>query len=168
MAKQIGDIFITGTYDDLCFYKMDGQYYVRMKSSLTRNRVRKSAAFANTMKSADELGSASVLASRVYRSLAKDKRKVTLYRKMTGMAKLLLNQGESKERITELLKKYIDGLFTRRRVIAKPHVKKPRLFSYIITDEIYSEPKNYTIRRKSKRRRRLGKSSLQTRTSEGI
>jgi hypothetical protein len=35
MAKQVDDIKITGTYDDVTNYKMDGQYYARMKSSLT-------------------------------------------------------------------------------------------------------------------------------------
>ena len=158
----MGDIFITGTMDDLCFYKMDGQYYVRMKSSLTRNRVRKSAAFANTMKSANELGTASVLASRVYRTIAKDKRKVALFRKLTGMAKLLLKDGESKERIHEVLEKYIAEVFTERKVIVKPvnkNIIKPlnknrRLFSYINANEDYRESGRYTIKRKNKRRRR--------------
>jgi hypothetical protein len=35
MAKQIGDIKITGTYDNVTYYKMDGEYYARSKSSLT-------------------------------------------------------------------------------------------------------------------------------------
>ena len=155
MAKQIGDIVITGTYDDLCFYKMDGQYYVRMKSSLTRNRVRKSAAFANTMKSANELGTASVLASRVYRTIAKEKRKVTLYRKMTGMAKLLLKHGESKEQVTELLEKYIAEVFSEREALVKPLVKKRNLFSYINSNGIYHKRRSYTKRRKNNRRRRI-------------
>jgi hypothetical protein len=44
MAKQAGDIFITGTIDDLCFYKMDGAYYVRLKSSLTGKKFWKNKA----------------------------------------------------------------------------------------------------------------------------
>lgn len=41
MAKQIGPVFITGTIGDICFYKMDGQYYARMKSSLSSKRVKR-------------------------------------------------------------------------------------------------------------------------------
>jgi hypothetical protein len=35
MARQAGNIFIEGIIDDLSFYRMDGKYYVRLKSSLT-------------------------------------------------------------------------------------------------------------------------------------
>ena len=107
MAKQIGENCTTGTFDDICFYKMNGQYYARMKSSLTRERVRKSIAFVRTMKSANELATASVMASQIYRTIAKNKRKVLWYRKMTGMAKLLLQKGVGKEEITRQLSEYI-------------------------------------------------------------
>jgi hypothetical protein len=36
MAKQTGDYKITGTYDGVTYYKMDGQYYARAKSRLRR------------------------------------------------------------------------------------------------------------------------------------
>jgi hypothetical protein len=38
MAKQAGAIFIEGSFDDLCFYRMDGKYYVRMKAPLVPKR----------------------------------------------------------------------------------------------------------------------------------
>jgi hypothetical protein len=106
MAKQLCN-FITGTFDDLCFYKLEGQYYVRMKSSLTGKRVKKSPAFERTMKSAAQLASASVIASQVYRTIAKNKRKVGWFRKMTGMAKLLLKSGTTKEEIIIRLGNYL-------------------------------------------------------------
>ena len=39
MARQSGHIFITGTLDDVTYYKMYGIYYARMKSSLSRKKV---------------------------------------------------------------------------------------------------------------------------------
>ncbi len=46
MAKQIAGLCrFVGTIDDLTFYKMDGQYYVRAKSSLTAEQVKKKACF---------------------------------------------------------------------------------------------------------------------------
>lgn len=41
MARQIGDIIITGTIDDITFYEMDGKGYARHKSSLTGKRVKR-------------------------------------------------------------------------------------------------------------------------------
>lgn len=34
MAKQVRPFTITGCYDNICFYKMEGVYYARMKSTL--------------------------------------------------------------------------------------------------------------------------------------
>lgn len=127
MAKQIGDTFITGTIDDLCFYKMDGRYYVRMKSLLTGKRVKKSAAFARTMESARQLATASVIASAVYRKIEKNKRKVSWFRKMTGIAKLLLKNGENKERITAKLLNYIATVLIEERRIFKRKSNKKTL-----------------------------------------
>ena len=59
MAKQIGPHFITGTYHNLCFYEMQGRYFVRMKSSLSRKRVKTDPKFAVTMAYAGLLGKAS-------------------------------------------------------------------------------------------------------------
>ncbi|TAN15269.1 MAG: hypothetical protein EPN37_09945 [Chitinophagaceae bacterium] len=75
MPKQCGPIRITGTIDNVCFYKMDGVYYARMKSSLTRKRVLKNAAFRLTRAHAATLGEASKIASRVYRLISKVQRK---------------------------------------------------------------------------------------------
>jgi hypothetical protein len=36
MAKQIGDIIITGTIDDISFYKMEGKGYARRKELFNR------------------------------------------------------------------------------------------------------------------------------------
>ncbi|WP_410966294.1 hypothetical protein, partial [Salmonella sp. SAL4449] len=67
MAKQAGDIKITGTIEDITFYRMVGRYYARMKSSLTGQRVKKDTAFAGTMRSAARLALGSQLASKTYR-----------------------------------------------------------------------------------------------------
>ena len=103
MPKQCGPIQITGTIDNVCFYKMDGVYYARMKSSLTRKRVLKSAAFRRTRAHAATLGEASKIASRIYRLIPKAQRKHTLYREMTGKAIYLLREGKDKEAVFQSL-----------------------------------------------------------------
>lgn len=93
MAKQVGPVFITGTIGDICFYKMDGEYYARMKSSLTGKRVKKDRKFRRTMEYAGLMGQASKIAAGVYRLLPEDKRKHTLYRVMTGQVLRMLKDG---------------------------------------------------------------------------
>ena len=84
MAKQVGLKRITGTIDNLCFYKMEGNYFVRTKSSLDGRRVKKDVAFKETMVYADLLARASKIASKLYRTLPKEERSLKLYRELTG------------------------------------------------------------------------------------
>lgn len=105
MAKQCGPIPITGTIDDVCFYRMNGKYYARLKSSLTRKRVLKDAAFRRTREHAATLGEASKIASRVYRLIPRENRKQALYREMTGKAIYLLREEKGQEEVFQSLSK---------------------------------------------------------------
>ena len=107
MAKQSGNILITGTIDNLCFYKMDGQHYVRLKSSLTRKRVLKDPAFAKTMFYAQQFGQAAKLAAVVYRALPADQKKNGLYKTLTGIANGLLKEGKPAAAIVSRLQDYL-------------------------------------------------------------
>jgi hypothetical protein len=104
MPKQKG-LFITGTYNGICYYKMNGQYYCRRKSTLSRKRVKRSPAFKLTMKYAGLLGEASRVAAEVYRSLPRAQRKHALYRALTGQAMQLLKAGTAAAVVVEQLKK---------------------------------------------------------------
>lgn len=104
MPKQKG-LFITGTYNGICYYKMNGQYYCRKKSSLSRKRVKRSPAFKLTMKYAGLLGQASQMAAEVYRSLPRAQRKHALYRALTGQAMQLLKAGTEAAMVVEQLRK---------------------------------------------------------------
>ncbi|WP_298739657.1 hypothetical protein [uncultured Chitinophaga sp.] len=93
MAKQKGPTFITGTFNGLCYYQMDGQYYVRRKSSLSRRRVKRSPAFRRTMRYAGFLAEASRIASEVYRITPRKSRKREIFQGLTGKAMELLKKG---------------------------------------------------------------------------
>ncbi len=103
MPLQCGPLFITSTIDNVCFYKMEGQYYARMKSSLSRKRVLKDPKFLLTRVHAALLGEASKIASRVYRLITGERKKHTLYREITGKAIYLLREGKDKEAAFEIL-----------------------------------------------------------------
>jgi RNase P protein component len=105
MAKQAGIIKMTGTVNDICFYKLKTEYYARQKSSLSGRRVKKDPAFAETMKYAELLATASRIGSVVYRSLSKEKRERRLYQQLTGMAMQLLKKGMRSDELIVVLRK---------------------------------------------------------------
>jgi hypothetical protein len=101
MAKQVGDIKIVGTLEDLCFYKMQGEYFVRMKSSLTGKRFWKDRAFVGSRRSAGLLAKASSLASRLYRLMPKEKKDREVFRALTGKVKRLLCDGWAEAQVED-------------------------------------------------------------------
>jgi hypothetical protein len=107
MAKQVGEIKIVGTFDDITFYKMDGEYYARKKSGLSGERVKIAAAFKRTMQSAHRLGRGSQLASRVYRSLPKAEQVYALFKELKRLAVLALKEGVSEAAVLLLLERRV-------------------------------------------------------------
>lgn len=99
MAKQTGPYKIIGVILNLQFYKMDDQYYVRKKSSLTRNRVKNDKAFTLTMVHANILGTASKIASAVYQQIPKEIRKSSYFYQLTKRAQKMIKQGISVDQI---------------------------------------------------------------------
>lgn len=134
MAKQKGPVFFTGCSGGICFYRMDGQYYQRRKSSLSRKRVKRDPAFSRTMHYAGLLGNASRLAADVYRVLPRVQKKHALYRQLTGEAMQLLKKGMEASAVTEQLRQYLASLTVKQALVTKPAgqcrpVKKLRLIA---------------------------------------
>jgi hypothetical protein len=93
MAKFVGGPppFI-GTRDNVTIYLMNGEYFIRSKSSLTGKRVKRDPAFARTMEYAGWLKKASVIASLVYRQIPENGRVYKQYRELVGKAMGLLKE----------------------------------------------------------------------------
>jgi hypothetical protein len=104
MAVQTGVIKITGTISGICFYKLHGKHYARLKSSLSSKRVKNSPAFSNTMRYARLLATASVIGSEVYRLLPKEKKGRKVYQQLTGKAMKMLREGLNKREVSDKLK----------------------------------------------------------------
>jgi hypothetical protein len=103
MAKVCGPIKFTGCIDHLCFYKMEGEYYVRMKSSLTGKRVKKDPAFTLTMIYADLLARSSKLASVIYKDYPEELKGKGVFKKLVGAVMQLLKAGRPEEEIRFVL-----------------------------------------------------------------
>jgi hypothetical protein len=129
MGKQCGPYFITGTYCNICFYRMEGKYYVRMKSSLTGKRVKKDPAFACTMQYAQLLGRASKIASRLYRALPKETREFSQYRALTGKAMQLLKEGLTDAAALALLQPRRQELKGVQQPAAAPVLHRPEAYA---------------------------------------
>jgi len=107
MARQAGDTKITGTIDDLCYYKMDGQYYVRMKSSLTGKRFWRDTAFEGSRKSSGRFSEGNKLASRVYAMIEENKRVYGIFCFLKRRAIQLLKEGRVLEEVEQFLVDYL-------------------------------------------------------------
>ena len=84
MAKIIGGIKIKGTVDNVCFYKMDGQYYVRMKPGPERKAFLKNGRYAPQREASVRMNKGNKIASLIYNQMARDKR---VYRVNCGLQK---------------------------------------------------------------------------------
>ena len=103
MARQIGDIIIVGTIDDITFYQMDGKGYARHKSSLTGKRVKRDPRFKRTMQSAHRFGKGNQLASKVYRSLPREAQVYVLFKELKRIAILAIKEGKEEAEVLVLL-----------------------------------------------------------------
>ena len=111
MAKQIAGLCrLEGTFDQLTFYKMDGQYYVRIKSSLSSKRVKTAPEFRYTMLLAGLMARASKIGAAIYKALPPGWRQHWMYRSFTGEALLLLKHNPyTDEQVKQLLwKTYVE------------------------------------------------------------
>ena len=107
MARQAGPIFFTGTIDDITFYKMEGQYFARKKSSLDRKQFRTDPRFKHSRQSAARFGEASKLASHIYWLLPKEQRGKGVVNRLTGQVGRLLQEGKTpQEIIAYFIKQY--------------------------------------------------------------
>ncbi len=139
MARQVGEIKITGTIGNICFYEMEGKFYARLKSSLTGKRVKKDPRFRLTMVYADLLAQASKLASCCYRSLPKEERVHAMYRALTGMAMQMLKAGMAAEEIAM----HLEGVYKKEE--EKIPLAKPRMFVDETGKLVFSDNKPFCL-----------------------
>ena len=129
MAKQIGPNFKEMCKQNLQFYKMDGKYYVRKKSSLSRRRVLTDKAFTLTRVHSNIMAQASPIASAVYRQIPKPEKDFNYFQALVGMAQTMIKLGMNKEEIYEVLYN-----LTFPPVVAV--VKKETIETFSFADEV--------------------------------
>jgi len=103
MAKQIGFIKVRGTVGGITFYKLNGHYYARRKSSLNKDRVLRDVAFCGSRRSSALFGTAARIAKVIYRRLPVQKKGHGVMGKITARANRLLHEGVRADEVLELL-----------------------------------------------------------------
>jgi len=101
MAKQVGPIFLERTIGNIIFYKMDGNYYVRMKPSFPD--IKRSPRFRGTMQSARRMGRASKIGAALYAALPEGLKQFDKYKALTGEAFRLLKWGKTDAEALEII-----------------------------------------------------------------
>ena len=113
----------TGTKHGVTVYQLpDEKWYVRMKSSITGERIKKDPVFKDFRKSSVRMKDASPIASAVYQQL--HVKYYPLYREMTGKALLWLKEGVSVAVITERLTKEYLQPRTIKKLPPRPVLRK--------------------------------------------
>jgi len=107
MARLTSKPPFIGTVGPVTIYQMYEEYYIRTRSSLDAKRVKTDPAFRKTMQYANLMATASPIGSIVYAQVPLHRKKLTLYRKITGEAMTWLKyQWEKEEIIQYLLRRY--------------------------------------------------------------
>lgn len=102
MAKQKGTKY-RGTAGNVTFYCWRGIWCMRMKSSLSKERVSTDPAYQPLMEDAAVMAAASSLASAIHKQLPKVKDGRGRFRKLVGVVKAMLRAGMSRDEIVQSL-----------------------------------------------------------------
>jgi len=139
MAKQAGPFYFTGTIDDVVFYKLGGNYYMRLKGEPTsgmRKRLKDPKHYPLLNLRKREFAQAGQLAKEVYRALPLKLRGHGVYGKLTGKAVRMLREGKSAETVKTLLLQELlpteqpapteKAAAVEKEVVPKPAVSQPK------------------------------------------
>lgn len=115
MAEVVGDIKIVGTVDKLCFYEMQGRYYVRMKPGPDRKQFFKEAKYAPQREASGRMILSARLSSLIYKQIPKEKKEYKVCCQLQKRAALLLKGGMGLGEVIEELGAYlIEGKYMTR------------------------------------------------------
>ena len=71
MARQAGPIPFTGTLGEITGYQVNGKFFMKRKSEVSRYRLLHSASYAASRETSSQFGDTSSITSEVYRQLPK-------------------------------------------------------------------------------------------------
>lgn len=118
MAKQEAIIPLTGTIGNLNFYKKDGEYRVRRKGGVNKNRILNDPKFARTRENMAQLGLVASDLKLFLESISKFRNRMSGKVKVNPLSKLFFKVA------------YLDGLSQRGDKKIAIGIKEPRGIAY--------------------------------------
>jgi hypothetical protein len=105
MATQSGTVLFEGTLGNITGYRMNGKYYLKTKTSLTRRKILSSNCFSNTRRNAKWFGEAQSIAKQVYHELPPNKHnQYKVWYPLRNKAQALVRKELPREQIIILLR----------------------------------------------------------------
>lgn len=153
--------FLVGTYDDITFYKMEGNYYARMKSSLTGKKFRTHKAFEGSRRSCNRFGRGNKLASMVYKEIPEENRKYDVFCSMKSAAIAMIKAGKEESDV-------IDGLRALKPLIKpKNPNKKYKIRLYVPYHSCLFRPIPFSANASRKPKLRLNRRRIKILSNKG-
>lgn len=104
MAKQQGIFKFTGTIQNVTGYEMNGRFYIKAKSEISRRKMRYDPCFANTRRAQRYFSSAQKLAKEVYtRHMKREDRYLENWYRLRNRAQELLRTDMPREAALKIL-----------------------------------------------------------------
>jgi len=126
MAKQTGPILFEGTISNITGYQLNGKYFLKQKSAISKRRFKRDPRLANTRRNAAWFGQAVEYAKRVYYELSidqRDQRKV--WYPLRNRAQQLVRKGMGADEILRLLREEFILLIKNPKPPKPVPVKQP-------------------------------------------
>jgi hypothetical protein len=103
MPKQLG-IKLSGTFHDITFYSVKGNFLAKNKSSLNAKKIKTHPSFRVFRERSKQFAEATQIASRIYRLYPKEKRKSGVFQKICAKVYKHILDGKSEKEIIQLIK----------------------------------------------------------------
>ena len=97
-------IKLSGTLGDLTFYGSNGKYYVKNKSSINAKRIKTDPSFRAFRERSTQFAEATKIASSIYRTFPKGKKKHGVFPKLCAKVYKHLLTGKTESEIRKLIK----------------------------------------------------------------
>jgi hypothetical protein len=121
MAFQVGTFNISGTLGSITFYKRNGKYFARARTSLNKDRIKTDPAFAKFRACSTVFGRASSMASVIYQRLKPNQKRKVCIGKLTGKINGMLRESKSVYSIFV----YFFRIYKIKRSVSQSVVKSP-------------------------------------------
>lgn len=107
MARITSGIMIKGTINNVCFYEMDGIYYLRMKPGPERKQFLNDSKYAPQRDACVRMNKGNKIASLIYKHIPKDKKVYKINSELQRMAALYFKTGLSVKKVTSMLCEWV-------------------------------------------------------------